>query len=177
MQKINVPANTSLLGKLLRLPLSFIPKGKIVPLLGTIARGKKWVFGSGTHSQWLGIHEIGKIKKFQKTVLPGSVIYDIGANVGIYSIISSLICGEKGHVFSFEPDPRNLHFLKQHVSINKLLNVTIIESAVSNIDDMIFFDDNDDHCTGHISESGKIQVNSCSLDKFVFEDNHFPPTI
>lgn len=99
-----IPSNKSILGIVLRLPLQLIPIGTIVPILRTAARGKKWILGSGAHSQWLGFHEVGKKKLFQKTIQPGSTVYDIGANVGIYTILSSVLCGNSGKVYAFEPD-------------------------------------------------------------------------
>lgn len=170
-----LPSNKKLFGKLLRLPFRLIPNGTIVPILRTAARGQKWIYGSGAHSQWLGLHEIGKKKLFEKTIKPGSTVYDIGANVGIYTIISSLLCGESGKVYAFEPISHNLKYLKKHVDLNNLNNVTVIEKAVSNINGIIKFEDNGDHCTSHISFEGEIEVESLSLDHFVFEKENTPP--
>ena len=136
-----IPSNKKLFGKILRLPLKLIPNGKIVPILGTSARGKKWIYGSGAHSQWLGIHEVGKKKLFEKTIKPGSIVYDIGANVGIYTILSSILCGEAGKVYAFEPVPHNLKYLKKHIELNHLINVTVIGAAVSSTNGKIFFEE------------------------------------
>jgi FkbM family methyltransferase len=170
-----IPSDKKLFGKLLRLPFRLIPSGTIVPILRTRARGKKWVYGSGAHSQWLGIHEVGKKKLFEKTIMPGSIVYDIGANVGIYTIISSILCGEDGMVYAFEPIPHNLQYLKKHVDLNYLSNVTVVGAAVSNINGKINFLDNGDHCTSHISGEGDIEVESISLDYFIFEKQNSPP--
>jgi len=170
-----IPSNKKLFGKILRLPLKLIPNGKIVPILRTSARGKKWIYGSGAHSQWLGIHEVGKKKLFEKTIKPGSIVYDIGANVGIYTIISSILCGEAGKVYAFEPVPHNLKYLKKHIELNHLINVTVIGAAVSSTNGKIFFEDNGDHCTSHISSEGGMEVDCVSLDYFVFEKQNTPP--
>jgi len=170
-----IPSNQSLIGKLLRFPLNLIPKGTIVPILGSAARGKKWILGSGAHSQWLGIHEIGKKKVYKKAIKSGSVVYDIGANVGIYTIISSILCGETGHVYAFEPVPVNAKYLKKHVELNKLNNVTIVETAVSDVDGYLQFKDDGDHCTSHISIDGEIKVESQTIDSFVFTKKNKPP--
>lgn len=170
-----IPSNKKLFGKLLRLPLRLIPNGKIIPILRTAARGKKWIYGSGAHSQWLGFHEVGKKKLFEKTIESGSTVYDIGANVGIYTILSSLLCGESGRVYAFEPVPHNLEYLRKHVDLNNLGNVTVIGAAVSNINGKINFLDNGDHCTSHISSEGEIELESVSLDSFVLEQKNPPP--
>lgn len=41
--------------------------------------------------------------------------------------------GENGHVYAFEPGERELKLLRHNIAINHLSNVTIVESAVSNI--------------------------------------------
>lgn len=40
----------------------------------------------------------------QKFVKPGDVIWDVGANVGLFSFAASWMSGSRGSVFSFEPD-------------------------------------------------------------------------
>ena len=170
-----IPSNKKLFGKLVRLPLRLIPNGTIVPILRTAARGKKWIYGSGAHSQWLGIHEIGKKKLFEKTIKPGSTVYDIGANVGIYTIISSILCGDTGKVYAFEPVPHNLEYLRKHVDLNNLENVTIISAAVSDTNGKVHFIDNGDHCTSHISDEGGVELQSITIDQFVFEEKNMPP--
>jgi FkbM family methyltransferase len=68
------------------------------------------------------------------------VVYDIGANVGFYTLLSSRLVGEGGRVFAFEPLPRNVAFLNRHVELNSAgggggggcaANVTVIDAAVS----------------------------------------------
>src|SRR5580765_1322501 len=93
----------TLIGKLLRAPLRLLPRTAAVPILQGPLRGKKWIVGSGTHGCWLGSYEYDKQKLFQKTVRSGDVVYDVGANAGFYSLLASLLVGEKGHVYSFEP--------------------------------------------------------------------------
>ena len=48
----------------------------------------------------------------------GSVFYDIGANVGVYSLFSAI--NSKAKVYSFEPDSNNFQILMENILINKL---------------------------------------------------------
>jgi len=172
-----IPSNKNTLGKIIRLPLRLIPKGTIVPILRSAARGKKWIIGSGANSLWMGISEIRKKKHFEKTVQEGSIVYDIGANVGIYTILSSVLCGKSGQVFAFEPDPHNIRYLKDHIKLNKLQNVSIVEKALSNSSGRLFFQATSDHCQSHISENGEIEIESITLDDFVAKDKNHPPDV
>lgn len=56
-------------------------------------------------------------------------VYDIGANIGLHSILMSK-CGWK--VNSFEPDPETIKTFEENISLNKALNITINQMAVSN---------------------------------------------
>src|SRR5579864_334767 len=82
--RINFSAinRSSLLGRILRLPLRLLPRGSVVPILQGPLRGRRWIVGSSTHGCWLGSYENGEQKILQASIRPGSVVYDIGANVG-----------------------------------------------------------------------------------------------
>ena len=51
----------------------------------------------------------------------GLNIFDIGANIGIYSIGYSQI--PKSKIFSFEPFPETYNYLCKNISINKKVNI------------------------------------------------------
>lgn len=62
----------------------------------------------------------------------GSILWDIGANVGLYSIYAA-----KAHeciVYSFEPSVFNLEVLARNISLNDLVSlITIMPFALNNI--------------------------------------------
>ena len=57
------------------------------------------------------------IRGFEK----GSIFYDVGANVGMYSIFSSIV--SEVTVFSFEPESNNFQVLMENIAINNLMNL------------------------------------------------------
>lgn len=59
------------------------------------------------------------------TVKPGQVIYDVGANVGFFTLLAARLTGPGGKVISFEPLPENLLHLRRNVERNQFRNVTI----------------------------------------------------
>jgi FkbM family methyltransferase len=157
-------SNESFIGKLLRAPLRLIPPTAVVPILQGPLRGKKWTVGSGSHGCWLGSYEYEKQKAWQCFLVPGNVVYDIGANVGFYSLLASVLVGETGHVYSFEPLPDNLQELKMHLELNHVGNCTVIDAAVSSVDGGAAFDPSDDRCTGHLEANGNLRVRTITLD-------------
>jgi len=75
----------SLIGRILRRLLRAVPRGLVVPVLQGPSRGKQWIVGSTNHGAWLGSYELAKQRRFAQAVTTGSVVYDIGANVGVYT--------------------------------------------------------------------------------------------
>jgi len=160
-------SNTSFLGKLLRLPLRLIPRQMVVPILQGPLRGKKWIVGSGNHGYWLGSYELGKRALFVKTVPAEGVVYDLGANVGYYTLLCSVLAGSGGRVYAFEPLPRNLDFLKRHLALNRIENATVIEAAVADRGGTVHFEEDASTSKGRIGAQGGLEVRSIALDDWI----------
>jgi FkbM family methyltransferase len=80
----------------------------------------------------LGIWERSETDFFLRTVKPGDIVVDAGANVGYYTIIGSRLVGDKGKVYAFEPEPANFALLEKNVRLNGLTNVVLEQKALSN---------------------------------------------
>jgi FkbM family methyltransferase len=155
------------LGRVARAPLRLVRRGSVVPILATAARGKKWICGSGPHSNWLGFNELAKRRVFARHVQTGLVVYDVGANVGSYTILAACLVGRPGQVVAFEPLPENVEYLQRHVSINRLCNVEIVPKAVSDFDGDTWFEPTTDRVLGQINPHGSIRVPCITLDGVV----------
>ena len=166
--------NTSFVGRLLRFPLRLIPSEARVPILQGPLRGKSWIVGSGTHGCWLGSYEQQKSILFERTVIDGTTVFDVGANVGFYTLLASVLVGALGQVVAFEPVPRNLRYLREHVRRNRLTNVTVIEAAVSDRSGRATFSEGPNPSEGRLAEDGSLTVDTVSIDELV-ETNAIPP--
>jgi FkbM family methyltransferase len=154
-------------GRLLRLPLSLIPREFPVPVLQGKLRGRRWIVGSATHGCWLGSYEYAKRRLFERTVTPGAVVFDVGANVGFYTLLASLLVGTRGSVYAFEPVPRNLAYLRRHLDLNHVANVVLIEAAVSNRTGWASFQEGANSSTGCLADEGDLRVQLVTLDDLV----------
>lgn len=157
----------SVLGKILRWPLALIPRQAVVPILQGPLRGWKWVAGSTNHGYWLGSHEYDKQRLFAQVVRNGSVVYDIGANVGFYTLLAASLAGPEGKVYAFEPAPLNIQYLKEHLRLNKVSNATVLEAAVCDSTGEATFDEGMSRSTGRISPAGRLAVRTVSLDELI----------
>jgi FkbM family methyltransferase len=63
---------------------------------------------------------VAQVLQFLK---PGDVVFDIGANVGLYTVLLSKTVGDSGKVFSFEPEPRTCEHLQDNLKLNEAVNV------------------------------------------------------
>jgi len=167
-------SNESALGRIARLPLALVPREWVVPILQGPLRGKRWIAGSANHSCWLGLYEQKKQQILTEEVELGSVFYDVGANVGIYSLLSSLLVG-CGKVYALEPVPRNLAYLRRHLKLNHARNVEILPLAVSDKIGQAQFEIEPSGLMGHLAGEGSLAVATATLDSLVENGRIAPP--
>lgn len=55
---------------------------------------------------------------FRRAVRPGTVVVDIGAFLGQYTLLAARQAGPTGRVYAFEPDPRNFAYLIKNIERN-----------------------------------------------------------
>lgn len=96
---------------------------------------------------------------------------DVGANVGVYTVLASGLNNSKS--YSFEPIPSTFNSLKRNVIFNNLLDkVTLFNNGVGHKKDQLFFTNNLD-AVNHIIQdetlnSEKVQIDT--LDNFLGEN-------
>ncbi len=65
-------------------------------------------------------NEPGTLRWIAQHVRPGDVFYDVGANVGIFSMLAAHRTGMGGHVVAFEPHAATIATLLENVALNGL---------------------------------------------------------
>lgn len=159
-------SNKSIIGKVLRLFLWLIPQSAIIRILQGPLKNKKWIKGSGVNGYWIGSYESDGQKVFIKNLKKGNVVFDIGANVGFYSLLAAELVGLEGKVFAFEPFEENFNYLKKHIEINNYKNIFSFKAAVSDKSSFAFFKKEESSAMGHFGD-GNINVETISLDDWV----------
>lgn len=103
------------------------------------------------------------------------LIIDIGAHIGIFSILASKFV-RRGKIFSLEPALENFILLKNNVKINNVKNIVAINKAVSNKSGKKTLFTSSDSNVSHsffkeLSSGNKILVNTISLNDFIRKYN------
>ena len=172
-----IPSGQTWTGKILRWPLRGVPTASIVPIMSGPARGFKWIVGASIHGCWLGIYERKKQTRFCAALKPDDVVYDIGAQAGLYSLLASRLVGPEGAVYAFEPFPRNMRFLKRHIELNEVTNISVFELAIAGIDGTAAFVDGPNPLQGRLSEGGLRAVRVAQLDTLFSKGLLRPPSV
>jgi len=61
----------------------------------------------------------------------GEIFVDIGANIGLFSLIAAKSVGKTGRVFAFEPTSSTIKLLNRNVKLNRFRNVICLQLALS----------------------------------------------
>jgi FkbM family methyltransferase len=138
-----------------------------MPILQGPLKGKRWIVGSGNHGCWLGTYELETQRAFEEHVPHGGVVFDVGAHAGLHTLLASKLSGPGGKVYAFEPNPRNLHYLGEHLRINRVRNVEVLSCAVAERSGEGFFQEGRNSSTGHLATERGLVVCTVSLDECV----------
>jgi len=113
----------------------------------------------------------------------GDTVIDIGANIGVHSILLSNLVGRGGKVLAFEPIPHLIKKLNTNLVLANSRNVAVYPFAVGDKNGQLEINaiDEDDFNSGSSSlvvnenikllETHKIKINSIILDDFLLEKN------
>src|SRR5882724_8143015 len=72
-----------------------------------------------------------ELEYLRSLLFPGATFVDVGANLGIYTLVASRIVGHSGRVIAFEPSSQSFSLLKANITLNGFTNVQVYPAAVS----------------------------------------------
>ena len=138
---------------------------------------------------WRGEHEPTLQDALRAVVLPGMVVYDIGAHVGSIALGVARLVGPNGQVVAFEADPRNAETLRENRDRNHLTGtLRIVSSAVWSYSSsgVLFRSGGENRAHGGVEIDGQcpvlgrgqvIDVPAISLDDFVASGGPVPQLV
>ena len=164
----------TLAGKIVRAPFRILPRELALPILQGPLRGKRWIVGSHLHGCWLGSYEFKMQRSMARELRRGSAFYDVGANAGFYSLLAAVLVSP-GPVYAFEPLPENAAYLRRHLALNRIRNVTLFELAISDRAGSACFSTEATRAMGKLEPGGNLCVQSSTLDILLDEGRLAPP--
>jgi FkbM family methyltransferase len=116
---------------------------------------------------------------------PGMVAYDLGANVGVFSILFASLVQSRGLVYAFEPEPNNYTCLRRTIEQNGLGNIVLDTRAVGRESERGVFDRRGGAFSGRLlgkdakyEASTNLQtVETVSIDALIADEGYRPPAI
>jgi FkbM family methyltransferase len=140
------------------------------PIASGPAKGMRMDVAGSRPSYLLGTAELDVVQVLVNHVRPGDTVFDLGANVGYFTLIAAALTGPTGKVVAYEPIPANAEVLRRNVELNRLANVEVVEAAVSDRDGTaeINVDSSDQKASFAIPrDSGSLTVRTVTLDSEV----------
>jgi FkbM family methyltransferase len=101
-----------------------------------------------TGNIYCGLHEFTDMSFLLHFLRQDDVFFDVGANVGSYTLLASGVCGSKS--IAIEPVPKTFGVLKNNIDLNNLSGaVSLINGGAAGQPGTLSFSSNDD-TTNHV---------------------------
>lgn len=117
---------------------------------------------------WMGSDYEREEEGFLRSYLrPGDVFVDVGANIGMLSLLASGLVGSSGRVYAIEAHPRIHRYLVRNVLLNRKSNINCIHAAMDEMPgELLFSNEHWDELNAvlNIGEERGLMVPSRTLD-------------
>jgi len=110
-----------------------------------------------------------EMKFIQHYLRPGDHFVDVGANIGLYTLLALSCVGTTGQTHSFEPDPNIAEILKGTLSRNNIDNGSVHQVAVGESPGETVLTNEGDDCTNHI-DPNIVSKNQTNIDIVCLQD-------
>jgi FkbM family methyltransferase len=108
--------------------LGALSTSQVVP--SGLAAGLRLVARRADPTFTQGTYELPIQEAIVSNLDAGDVFFDIGANIGFFSMIAARRVGEGGRVYAFEPVGRNAAAIKRNAELNNLGVIEVFTEAV-----------------------------------------------
>jgi FkbM family methyltransferase len=138
---------------------------------------------ANSENDWVARYDALQLRLISENLSEGDTAIDIGAHCGQFAILMAALCGSKGRVVAFEPDPYARVALARNIKLNPSIKPPQVETlAVSDCSGEAFLYSRNGNSNSSLAASGlgspglaseKIPVTTVSLDDYLSE-RHFP---
>ena len=109
---------------------------------------------------WMGHDEAALLRKL---VRPGMNVVDVGANIGLYSLLLSRLVDRSGSVLAFEPEPGLFATLRENCVKNNATNIFPFQCALGRVNRLASFhrsafNSGDNHLDDAVGEDDSVEV-------------------
>lgn len=109
-----------------------------VPVLSGVNRGRRWGLLSAGAGYVSGSRQAAQLALLEQLMEPGDIVWDVGAHHGYVTLCAAARVASPttpdAHVHAFEPSHENRAILERHMQWNRVDNVTVHASALSDHD-------------------------------------------
>lgn len=166
----------------------YLMKRKFMPVFDGPLKGYKWSTAYNYEYLTGDYEDKDTMDTFCSWLLPDTVFYDLGANVGYYAFMANRYI-DKGKIYSFEPLPANIEVFKSHLKLNEgkmgYNSIELLPYAVADTDKQVVFSNNDKAIEGntyidsamHTGSSKNLVVTCFSIDSLIEKGYKQPDVI
>lgn len=149
---------------------SYRPSKLIVKpfIAGTVFYARKGMAGI-TGNIYTGLHEFNEMAFLLHFLRPDDIFFDIGANVGSYTLLASGVC--KAKTVAIEASAKTITITSKNISLNQLQNkVILINAAAGAAAGVLTFSNNEDS-TNHVISANETQNTNVETVKVIKVDD------
>lgn len=125
--------------------------------------------------------EYNTLNLFESYLKKDSIFLDVGANIGLFTLIASKTIGKEGKIYSFEPNPIIYKIFVENLKINNINNVLYFNKGLSDKEEKSYLIIPDDikaqygDAYSYVSSNKKNEKNFnielTTIDSFMEENN------
>ena len=144
-----------------------------VPFHGLVLRCYPDSHSASAAIYFSGLPDYREMRFLQRYLRAGDVFVDVGANVGLYTLLAASLVGKEGVVHAFEPGRKVCQRLRENVALNGLAQVRVHELAVSDRDGPLSLSMGADDCMNFLTSDSEaagapaVAVQGVTLDAFL----------
>ena len=161
-------------------PLSRRLRSDVFVVQAGAARGLRLNAAEGKLGYAFGENEPEVQQTLVELLRAGDVFYDVGANIGFFTLIGARLVGPAGMVHAFEPLAALADALRENVALNGFGNVVVRRAAAYSSAGVAELDVGAGTTAAHLVEEGSartVQVQLQRVDDLVAAGEIQPPTV